>query len=240
MTHPDQETLVGLALGEEDDAALAAHVRSCATCRGAVGRTRDLLGVVERTDGAAIPLESPPPHVWTAVRSAVEPDGPPAVLDAPRRTSNRRPRLAAAAGLAVGVAATIGAFLVLDDDPAPPPSPPVARATTVAAGPVRGIAPATVSGSAEVLEQSGSRRLHLEVAELPEDPDAYVQAWLFDPTTNEMVAIGVMDTDDESFAVPASIDLSVFSSVDLSLEPVDGNPSHSATSLARGTLTPTS
>ena len=52
-----------------------------------------------------------------------------------------------------------------------------------------------------------------------------------------MIAIGVMDQDSESFPIPASVDLDTYTSVDISLEPLDGNPAHSATSLARGELT---
>ena len=73
---------------------------------------------------------------------------------------------------------------------------------------------------------------------MPAPSGAYVQTWLFDPKTNEMIAIGVMDQDSASFPIPASVDLDTYTSVDISLEPLDGNPAHSATSLARGELTP--
>jgi len=69
----------------------------------------------------------------------------------------------------------------------------------------------------------------------PEDKGpGFVQAWLLDEETGGMVALGVIDGDEGTFAVPSDLDLSVFNQIDISLEPYDGDPQHSAVSLARG------
>ena len=106
MSHPDQETLVGLALGDEHDAALAAHVQDCAECRGEVDRTRTLIAGADQLNGG-VELERPPAHVWTAVRAELDADDRPPMVAARSRRPWWQPAVAAAAGLAVGVAATI-------------------------------------------------------------------------------------------------------------------------------------
>ena len=54
-----------------------------------------------------------------------------------------------------------------------------------------------------------------------------------------MVALGVIDGTRGVFTVPASLNLTRYSEVDVSREPFDGDPAHSTVSLARGPV-PTS
>ena len=235
MSHPDQETLVGLALGDEHDAALAAHVQDCAECRGEIDRTRTLIAGADQLNGG-VELERPPAHVWTAVRAELDADDRPPRVAERRRRPWWQPAAAALAGLAVGVAATVAVVAVRnDDDPTPSPKP---GPTTVARGDVTPFSSSsTTTGTAEVVRLDGTRKLDVDLSGMPRSNGAYVQTWLFDPKTNDMIAIGVMDQDSESFPIPASVDLDTYTSVDISLEPLDGNPAHSATSLARGELT---
>jgi hypothetical protein len=51
-----------------------------------------------------------------------------------------------------------------------------------------------------------------------------------------MYSVGLMDADQASFAVPADIDLARYPIVDISDEPLDGNPAHSSISMVRGTI----
>jgi anti-sigma-K factor RskA len=233
MSHPDQETLVGLALGDEHDASLDAHVQDCAHCRGEVDRTRHLLSGADQLAGG-VQLERPPAHVWTAVRRELDADErPPVAATRPRRRW-WQPAAAAASGLAVGVAATVAVVVGTGDDPAPSPKPP----TTVAQGQVTPLASgSTTKGTAEVVSRDGSRELDVALSGMPTSTGAYVQTWLLDPETNDMIALGVMDQDSERFPIPTGVDLADYTSVDISLEPFDGDPAHSATSLARGELT---
>ena len=45
-----------------------------------------------------------------------------------------------------------------------------------------------------------------------------------------------MTSESGTFAVPAGLDLGEYPIVDVSDEPVDGNPAHSSVSIVRGTL----
>ena len=52
-----------------------------------------------------------------------------------------------------------------------------------------------------------------------------------------MYSLGALDSDmSGSFRVPEDVDLAEFPVVDVSAEPYDGNPGHSAVSISRGTL----
>ncbi|MET0819939.1 MAG: anti-sigma factor [Aeromicrobium sp.] len=226
---------MGLALGDEHDTALAAHVQDCPDCRGEVDRTRTLLAGADQLTGG-VELERPPDHVWEAVRQELAADDRPRPVAARPRRPWWQPAAAAVAGLAVGVAATIGVAATNDDGPTPVPKP---DPTTVARGDVTPFsAGSTTTGTAQVVRRDGARTLDVDLSGTPAPRDDYVQTWLFDPKTNEMIAIGVMDGDSSSFPIPASVDLDTYTSVDISLEPLDGNPAHSATSLARGELRP--
>ena len=71
--------------------------------------------------------------------------------------------------------------------------------------------------------------------------DADLELWLIEPDADgspaELVSLGVIDPDRPGdFAVPATTDPSVFSVVDISIEPRDGVPTHSGRSILRGPL----
>ena len=56
------------------------------------------------------------------------------------------------------------------------------------------------------------------------------------PDLSRLVSLGVMTSDSGTFPVPAGLNLSEYPIVDVSDEPVDGNPAHSSVSIVRGTL----
>jgi anti-sigma-K factor RskA len=233
MKHPDQEELVTFALGEPTDATLAAHVSDCDACTREVERLHDVVAATTRLGGEQIVLERPPDHVWSAILDSTlaEPAPTPSVVP-PRR---RRVVGAALAGLAVGVAATLAVVLVVDrDDPAPTP----AATRTIASGQVSPLAASSsTSGSVTVVQHDGQRSMRIALKSAPSTSTEFVEAWLLDPSNNDMIALGLMAGDTETFPLPDGVDLSAYSSVDISLEPFDGDPQHSATSLARGPIT---
>jgi hypothetical protein len=49
-----------------------------------------------------------------------------------------------------------------------------------------------------------------------------------------LLSLGLLEGTSGRFAVPAGIDLDQFTLVDVSAEPVDGDPSHSGDSIVRG------
>ena len=66
--------------------------------------------------------------------------------------------------------------------------------------------------------------------------DGYLELWLIDPTVSRLVSLGPLRADG-IYDVPAGVDPAQFPIVDVSVEPVDGNPTHSGDSVLRGQLT---
>ena len=93
---------------------------------------------------------------------------------------------------------------------------------------------ATGSGRAELLAHDGGYQLRLETSDLQDD-DGYLELWLIDPSVTKMVSLGPLRPDG-LYDLPPGVDPSAFPIVDISAEPVDGDPAHSGNSLLRGTL----
>ncbi len=68
-------------------------------------------------------------------------------------------------------------------------------------------------------------------------PDTFREVWLITADASALVSLGVMDGEEQTFAVPADVDLRDYVLVDVSQEPVDGDPTHSGDSIVRGELT---
>ena len=60
--------------------------------------------------------------------------------------------------------------------------------------------------------------------------------WLLKPDVSGLVSLGMLDGTTGEFAVPAGLDLAEFPVVDVSDEPLDGEPAHSGVSVVRGAL----
>ncbi|HEY1154954.1 MAG TPA: anti-sigma factor [Arthrobacter sp.] len=94
----------------------------------------------------------------------------------------------------------------------------------------------SAAGSAKVVaDPDGSRSL--EVSLDKDEAKGYQEVWLIAPDLSKLVSLGVMNSTSGTFQVPAGLDLSQYPVVDVSDEPMDGNPAHSTVSIARGTLT---
>jgi anti-sigma-K factor RskA len=207
-------------LGEldADDRAVAERLlREDASFRAEVERLRPLIARLE-----ALPREA-----W-------EPEAPPPApgIRAPRSHPSRRlvlrPLVAAAASLLL-LAAGLGIGLLVADG-----GGGSARGRTYALAPL-GDAPRSAAAVATVTP--GDRVLTLEVAGLPPSPEgSFYELWLLNSPT-DLVSLG-------SFRLPASghATLSVplptaperFRFLDISVEPVDGDPAHSGASVLRG------
>ncbi len=77
--------------------------------------------------------------------------------------------------------------------------------------------------------------------ELPDTGEGFFEAWLIDPATGAMVSLGPVPTAapgqvTAELPVPRGLDVSAYDLVDVSAEPLDGDPTHSGVSLVRGTL----
>ena len=93
----------------------------------------------------------------------------------------------------------------------------------------------TGSGRAELLDRDGTFQVRLETEGLDPD-DGYLELWLIDPTVTRLVSLGPLRTDG-IYDIPAGVDPAAFPIVDVSVEPVDGDPTHSGDSVLRGELT---
>ena len=72
---------------------------------------------------------------------------------------------------------------------------------------------------------------------LPAD-DGYYEVWLFNPSINQMVAVGTLGAGGRGcFTVPDGIDLRAYHVVDVSAQKYNGNNTHER-SVLRGPLSP--
>lgn len=88
---------------------------------------------------------------------------------------------------------------------------------------------------AELVEIDGEFVLRFDGDSLPDDVDGYFEVWLIDTDVAGMVSLGPLDLE-RGQPVPNGLDPSDFPIVDVSLEPIDGDPTHSGDSLLRGVL----
>jgi hypothetical protein len=256
---PDQLALA--ALREPLPAADAAHLDSCARCRAEVAslqRGVDALAVPALA-APSTPVP-PPPAVWAAIAAATgvgtaprpdvvagapatpsaapappapSPDSAPAPDPTPATVTPLRPRrsrllLAAAAALVVGVGIGAGAVALgsRDDDGA--------AVAATALDPLEG---SGASGQARVVERDDGTlvlEVDLTAAALR---DGFYEVWLIDESVEDMVSVGVVQGGRRvTLPLPSGIDLGQYPVVDVSVEPLDGDPGHSGVSVARGRL----
>ncbi len=256
MRHCTPEQLSLAALREPLPDADAAHLDACARCREELASLRrgvDALAVPElAAPGAAVP---PPPRVWAAIAAATGVTAaprpgvlaaapavpPPGVVPAraapgpepapvvPLRTRRSRLLLAAAASLVVGVGIGAGAVALGtgDDDEGP----------AVAAAALDPLEDSGASGEARVVGHADGT-LVLEVDLTAADPeDGFYEVWLLDEAVADLVSLGIVRGGSEvALTLPSDVDLDQYPIVDVSVEPLDGDPGHSGVSVARGTL----
>ncbi len=88
-----------------------------------------------------------------------------------------------------------------------------------------------------MLSASPERRaLLVDTAGLP-PADGIYEVWLFDVETDRLVALGALDDSGKGWlTVPTGVDVADYPQVDTSLEPADGDPTHSGNSVLRGDL----
>lgn len=142
----------------------------------------------------------------------------------------------AAAALAIGAVAGGGVVSGIDSDPplaAPAPSPTVLVQVRLDALP-QPVA-RNASGSAEVVQVSGTRELVVDVSDLART-DGFLEVWLIDKSVKRMVPVGVIAGSQGRFTLPEGLDLGDYPIVDVSVEPLDGDPAHSGASVLRGVI----
>lgn len=256
MEHLSNDELAALALAH---APQHEHLASCEECRAEVASLRR---AAERYRAADVPALAPPAGIWDRIATEISdigdaasgdvsaaptasvsasaapeltPDSAPARREAAHVAPRRRRRfstvaLLAACAASAAVAASVAVLLVSQLGTGP-------RATDVANA-VLDPLESSVSvdpARAEVVERDGQRVLIVDVDSLPQ-VDGYLDVWLLDADAQQMVSLGVMDAESTQLALPPGLDLETYPIVDVSIEPYDGDPTHSGNSIWRGSL----
>jgi hypothetical protein len=250
MPHIDPERLALFAMGEPvATPGESEHLGDCEVCVDDLAALRHA-AIAGRASFDVGDLEAPPESVWNRIvdelalgTTAAEPETasesapetvlvaarPVAVVDAAaprRRVMTRIWALAASLVLVAGVG--LGAWAVTqrvslteiaEATLAPFPGHPTAEGTAI-------------------VEERPDGTLAVRV-ELSADaaPDTFREVWLITADASALVSLGVLEGTEQTFAIPADVDLNDYVLVDVSQEPVDGDPNHSGDSIVRGELT---
>ena len=263
MSHLDPDAAALIALGEQAAAGDAEHLAACDTCAAEVASLRRTVDAGRTGDGAE-PLLTPPPRVWDAIASELglrdapsnaaaapattsdraghsQPSVPPAPAPrdetrtaehrVPRRRRSRRRSLVLAVVAAVAVVAVVAGTWVARELTR-------SQVSVLPAAVLDGFpAHPGAEGEAVLEEADGHTRI---VVELDADlaAEGYREVWLLASDGSGLVSLGLLDGRTGTFAVPAGVDLDLFSLVDISQEEDDGDPGHSGDSIVRGELQP--
>ncbi|QCB94479.1 anti-sigma factor [Cellulomonas shaoxiangyii] len=192
--------------------------------------------VVDDATATAVPVAGAP-GAGARADEPVASGGGPAAAPAPAREPGLapvvplRPRRwawvagAAAAGLVVGGA---GAWWTATREPA---------TTVVARAELDALPGWDAAGSAELeTAPDGSRVLVVDVADDGPASGGYREVWLLRPDVSGLVSLGPLTGTSGRFTLPDDLDVDEFPVVDVSSEPLDGDPAHSGDSIVRGTL----
>ncbi|WP_104045705.1 anti-sigma factor [Arthrobacter sp. ZGTC412] len=262
MQHLDPEVLSLFALDEPVDAGSIDHLRSCPECAAEYAALRRAVNAIRTTPDSSS-LESPGANVWEGIHRtlglsgavAADPLGPGRAEDSPvsgapatrspaalkpahaqpaeplpadtRSTVTwlRRPATWLAAA-AAAVVITTGVVVAVNQTVAPVP---------LASARLEPLDRFSATGLATVTETTdGSRTIEVQLDKT--EARGYQEVWLIAPDLSRLVSLGIMNSSSGRFDVPAGLDLSGYPIVDISDEPLDGNPAHSSVSIVRGTL----
>lgn len=241
MRHLDPETAALLALGEPtSSASQRAHLDACAECRREVAELQETVTVARSSLGEP-ELQEPPARVWQGIQRElglspeVAPTAPAPVVtlsDARGRRSSRARRvIAPLIGAAAAAALIVGAVLTWNA------ASPRLGEQILASAELEALPQWTDStGTAELAQTSTGERVLRVSLETRATGDGVREVWLLTETVDGLISLGLLDGTQGEFVVPDSVDLERFSIVDVSQEPLDGDPTHSGDSIVRGPL----
>jgi hypothetical protein len=236
MNHADPDQLAGLALDPDDGPDdVRDHAATCPECAGLVAA---FTGVRRRAGGDA--LVAPPARVRAQVLADVRAgDAPqPVRLPAPQPPRRGIPLWLASVAAALALLAGVGlGRWVGDGSEAPEAVPdPVDTGTVVAAATLTALDSDDDRGSASAVRSEDTFSIRVSASELGGGPGVH-EVWLINVDGVRMISIGLLASGDEGeFAVPMELIDQGYRIVDISVEPDDGDPTHSGVSLARGEL----
>lgn len=257
--HVSADALAAQALGEPIGPEQARHVAGCAACEEQLA---EFTAVVTRARGLAPELRAPqatPWHLWDGITAELaddtreappSPPGPrsvhaatgqphveatgraPAaddgVADLPRARGRRRRTVIAGLAAAAITIAAVGVPVLLPRAGAPEQAPPIASTSLTPLDDRADPAVATLT------DEDGTLTLTVERLDLPA-VDGYYELWLLDSEARGMVSLGPV-TGPTEVPLPSGLNLAAFPIIDVSVEPFDGDPTHSGDSVLRGEL----
>ena len=251
MQHVDPETLALIALGEDGPDVAGQiehdHLAACAECQEDAAD----LAAVAALARAVRPdeLESPSPQVWERISDelGLGVDAPAAPVPLPRAVhprpvssarsraarSRRGQRTLIAAAASVALVAGVAAGIVWDRATVDPAAPVIAEALLDALPDWP-----DASGQATIQTAPDGTRQAVITVDAPANADGYREVWLIAEDLSSLTSLGVLEGSEGRFDIPDDLDLTAFPVVDVSQEPLDGDPAHSGDSIVRGNLVP--
>lgn len=249
MSHPSDDELVDLAIGEPVGELQRAHVAGCDRCTAALDQLRRA-GVLTGWSTEPVDWQPPRPEVWERIAAEldapmtpappVEPTPTPAPTTVhplpvhpgagarrPRRFRRRAVALAGAlvaASLAVGL--LTGRAIWGGDDGG--------RVSQVALSTLDTARP---EGEATVLRARNGLDLRVVTDRRLDAGDGYLEVWLLNADGKRMVSVGVLGQGESgTFPISQALIDQGYVVVDISREHYDDKPAHSGDSLLRGRL----
>ena len=168
---------------------------------------------------------TPPAESWDRIAMATGLAIKPAASSERRATRRDRTRwvwVGAAAAAVIALIVTTVAITNTREEP-----------TLVASAALAPLGP-TGSGNAELVEVDGDLQLQVDTSNL-DAGDGFLELWVIDPDVTKLVSLGPLRADGR-YDLPPGLDPEEFPVVDVSVEPIDGDPTHSGDSLLRGQL----
>jgi hypothetical protein len=237
MSHADPEQLAGLALDPTDGPAdVREHAATCPDCAALLAA---FTGARRRAGGDA--LVPPPAELRAQVLAQVRSDdAPPVSLPVRAEPARRRGVPLWLAGVAAALALLAGVGLGrlgTGTDEAPEAVDPSAgTGTVVAATPLTALDSDAERGEASAVQTDDTFTIRVSASALGDEPGVH-EVWLINVDGKRMISIGLLASGDEGeFAVPMDLIDEGYRIVDISVEPDDGDPTHSGVSVARGEL----
>ena len=232
--HSSADDLALWALGEDLGDVPDDHLASCAQCQSELDQLRAVVATAREVEPEDYPTP-PPPAVWSAVVAELGLGlgqglgAAPADELATRRSGSRRTALVAAAAALLGIVVGAGAALLVSDDSGTSAGTVTARAT------LDPLPERTGAGTAVVRASGDDRVLEIDVRDLSAGDGVY-EVWLLDAHAKRLVSLGLLEGGHGRFPLPEAVDVRDYPVVDVSIEPVDGDPAHSGDSVVRGQL----
>jgi Anti-sigma-K factor rskA len=242
VSHVDPELLALLALGETGVQDPDPHLSGCPVCQDELRQFSDVVSLARESDGNQ-GLVNPPADVWARIAAETGLEGNPdaaagAPTELPRRPHRhwwQQPIAAAVAALIVGAGAALGVQHFRSTPAAAgPPAPAVIG--RIALRPLAQFPQWKSASGIAVMERTTSGR-QLKVSLQAPARHGFYEVWLLATDGVSMIALGDLNHSHNGFfTMPPGVDLHLYTRVDISLQPFNGNPVHSASSVVRGTL----